>query len=73
MNQFSPFSEPWQPDEIRKYEAGKHRLSVMMGCQSLTEKEIEKTLHYLLPTRLTANDARPFLKVSRLSPWKPLC
>ena len=56
-------SEPWQPEEIEKWEAGHRKLAAMMGAESLSEREVGEALRYLLPTRLMAEDARPLMKV----------
>lgn len=55
--------------EVARYESGHRRLAAMMGRQADTysEKDVSDALRYLLPTRLTAPDARPLLKVQ----WPP--
>lgn len=51
--------------EVERYESGRRKLAVMMGGQADTffERDVSDALRYLLPTRLTAPDALPLLKV----------
>lgn len=57
-------AEPWMAEEIRAYFAGRRRLAKMMGRdpETFTDKDVAESLRYLLPSALSAKDARPFLK-----------
>eukprot|EP00731_Ephydatia_muelleri_P031820 Em0023g327a len=57
-------AEPWMAEEIRAYYAGRARLAKMMGRDpaTFTDKDVTESLRYLLPSALSAKDARPFLK-----------
>ena len=58
-------TDAWLGAEIESYEKGRRKLAAIMGADpdSFSEKEVQAALRYLLPTRLTAHDARPQLKV----------
>ena len=53
---------------MEKWELGRRRLAAMMGVEEdkFSEGEIEAALQYLLPTRLSARDSQPFMKVSSI-------
>ena len=61
-------TESWRPEEVEKWELGRRRLAAMMGVEEdkFSEGEIEAALQYLLPTRLSARDSQPFMKVSSI-------
>jgi hypothetical protein len=56
--------ENWHPEEFQRWEFGRRKLAAMMGQEEVdfTEGEVEKALRYLLPTSLSARDARPLMK-----------
>jgi hypothetical protein len=59
-----PQEEDWPPEEIQKWEFGRRKLATLMGAEeSFSEKEVEEALCYLMPTKLTARDTRPLMKV----------
>ena len=59
-------TDGWHPEEVQKWEFGRRKLAAIMGEEegAFTEREVQKALRYLLPTRLSARDARPLMKVS---------
>jgi small subunit ribosomal protein S9 len=56
--------EVWMQEEIKDYYRGRNRLAIMMGRDPSTfsDKDVEEAIRYLLPSSLTAKDARPFMK-----------
>lgn len=56
----------WPSGEVQRWELGRKKLASIMGAdpESFSEKEVTEALRYLLPTRLTAVDAQPLLKVT---------
>ena len=56
----------WHPEEVQRWEFGRRKLAGMMGVEgeTFTERGVDQALRYLLPTRLSARDARPLMKVS---------
>ena len=58
-------ADAWLGAELESYEKGRRKLAAIMGAnpENFSEKEVQGALRYLLPTRLTADDARPQLKV----------
>ena len=50
---------------IKSYYQAKNELAVMMGRDptTFTEEDVKESLTYLLPSPLTAKDARPILVV----------
>jgi len=50
--------------EIQAFYRGRRRLAEMMGRdpKTFTDKDVKEAIQYLLPTQLSARDARPFLK-----------
>lgn len=59
-------AESWPSGEVQRWELGRKKLAAVMGADpdSFSEKEVTEALRYLLPTRLTAVDAQPLLKVN---------
>ena len=59
------FLESWLEGEVQRWEFGRRKLAAMMGAdpESFSEEEVASALNYVLPSRLSARDTRPFLKV----------
>jgi small subunit ribosomal protein S9 len=56
--------EPWMNEEVEYFFRGRSRLAAAMdsSAHDMSEDEVKSALKYLLPSKLTASDARPFLK-----------
>lgn len=57
-------ADPFFQDEIVKYKKAKRWLATMMGedHETFTQKQINESISYLLPSHLWAKDARPQMK-----------
>jgi len=56
--------DPLMKYEINRYNRGKRWLARMMGVdeETFTQKDVDAAIEYLLPSHLTAKDARPQMK-----------